>query len=96
MTPNRTAQMAETTEAPLWNENEPAKVESWRLHILLQAGYPVHLAERIAGSEVDLHNAVELVRTRLRADDGRRDPPVAARHASPGRARPAPTSAALP
>ena len=30
--------MAETTEAPLWNENEPAKVESWRLHILLEAG----------------------------------------------------------
>jgi hypothetical protein len=57
------AHMAETTEAPLWNENEnePARVESWRLHILLEAGYPVHLAERIAVSEVDLHNAVELV-----------------------------------
>jgi hypothetical protein len=54
--------MAETTELPLWNENEPAKVESWRLHILLEAGYPVHLAERLAGSEVDLHDAVELVR----------------------------------
>jgi hypothetical protein len=54
--------MAETTEAPLWNENEPAKVESWRLHILLEGGYPVHLAERLAGSEVDLHDAVELVR----------------------------------
>ena len=38
--------MAETTETPLWHENEPAKVESWRLHILLEAGYPVHLAER--------------------------------------------------
>ena len=35
------ARMAETTAAPLWNENEPAKVESWRLHILLEAGYPV-------------------------------------------------------
>jgi hypothetical protein len=46
MTPNP-APMAETTEAPLWNENEP--------------GYPVHLAERIAGREVDLHHAVELV-----------------------------------
>ena len=58
------AHMAETTEAPLWNENEnePARVESWRLHILLEAGYPVHLAERIAVSEVDLHDAVELVR----------------------------------
>jgi len=59
MTPNP-ADMAETTEAPL-NENEPARVESWRLHILLEAGYPVHLAERIAGSEVDLHFAVELI-----------------------------------
>ncbi len=59
MTPNP-AHMAEMTEAPL-NENEPARVESWRLHILLEAGYPVHLAERIAGSEVDLHYAVELV-----------------------------------
>ena len=58
------AHMAETTEAPLWNENEnePARVESWRLHILIEAGYPVHLAERIAVSEVDLHDAVELVR----------------------------------
>ena len=55
------ARMAETTEAPLWNENEPAKVESWRLHILLEAGYPVHLAERIAVSEVDLHDAVQLL-----------------------------------
>jgi len=54
--------MAETTETPIWNENEPAKVESWRLHILLEAGYPVHLAERLAGSEVDLHDAVELLR----------------------------------
>ena len=54
--------MAETTETPLWHENEPGKVESWRLHILLEAGYPVHLAERIAVSEVDLHDAVALVR----------------------------------
>ena len=53
--------MAETTEAPLWNENEPAKVESWRLHILLEAGYPVHLAERLAVSEVDLHDAAEML-----------------------------------
>lgn len=60
MTTNPT-HMAETTETPLWNENEPAKVESWRLHILLEAGYPVHLAERLAGSEVDLHDAVELI-----------------------------------
>ncbi|MBA2643617.1 MAG: hypothetical protein H0U82_11935 [Actinobacteria bacterium] len=54
--------MAETTETPLWNENEPGKVESWRLHILLEAGYPVHLAERLAVSEVDLHDACEIVK----------------------------------
>jgi hypothetical protein len=53
--------MAETTETTL-SENEPRKVESWRLHILLEAGYPVHLAERLAASEVDLHNAVELLK----------------------------------
>ncbi len=53
--------MAETTQTPIWHENEGAKVESWRLHILLEAGYPVPLAERIAVSEVDLHDAVELV-----------------------------------
>jgi hypothetical protein len=58
----KATRMAETTETPLWNENEPAKVESWRLHTLLEAGYPVPLAERLAGSEVDLHDAVELVR----------------------------------
>jgi hypothetical protein len=54
--------MAETTEKALWNDSEPGRVASWRLHILLEAGYPVHLAERMAASEVDLHDAVELVR----------------------------------
>ena len=42
-------------------ENERAKVESWRLHVLLEAGYPLPLAERIAVSDVDLHHAVELI-----------------------------------
>jgi hypothetical protein len=41
--------------------SEQAKVESWRLHVLIEAGYPLPLAERIAGSEADLHRAVELV-----------------------------------
>ena len=68
MTPNHT-HMAETTEAPLWNENEPAKVESWRLHVLLEAGYPVHLAERLAGSEVDLHERGRARDARLRSHD---------------------------
>jgi len=31
--------------------SERAKVESWRLHVLIEAGYPLPLAERIAGSE---------------------------------------------
>ncbi|HSI97976.1 MAG TPA: hypothetical protein VK926_06400 [Gaiellaceae bacterium] len=60
MTTNPT-RMTETTETPLSNENESARVESWRLHVLLEAGYPVHLAERLAGSEVDLHGAVGLL-----------------------------------
>ena len=42
-------------------ENERAKVESWRLHVLIEAGYPLSLAERLAASEADLHRAVELV-----------------------------------
>ena len=42
-------------------ENERSKVESWRLHVLLEAGYPLPLAERIAVSDVDRHRAVELV-----------------------------------
>ena len=41
--------------------SERSKVESWRLHVLIEAGYPLPLAERIAGSEADLHRAVELV-----------------------------------
>lgn len=41
--------------------NERSKVESWRLHVLIEAGYPLHLAERVAASEADLHLAVELV-----------------------------------
>ena len=42
-------------------QDERAKVHGWRLHVLLEAGYPVDLAERVADSEVDLHTAVGLV-----------------------------------
>ncbi len=42
--------------------DERVKVETWRLHVLMEAGYPVLLAERIAHSSADLHRAVELVR----------------------------------
>ena len=55
--------MAETTEteAPIDGVNERAKVEGWRLHILIEAGFPLHLAERLAASEADLHTCVDLV-----------------------------------
>lgn len=42
-------------------QTERGKVESWRLHVLIEAGYPLSLAERLAASEADLHLAVELV-----------------------------------
>ena len=42
--------------------DERVKVESWRLHVLIEAGYPLPLAEKLAHSEADLHRAVELVR----------------------------------
>jgi|GEM_PF-383057 hypothetical protein len=42
-------------------DNEQARVASWRLHVLVEAGYPIGLAERLAHSEIDLHRAVELI-----------------------------------
>jgi hypothetical protein len=42
-------------------QTERGKVESWRLRVLIEAGYPLNLAERLAASEADLHLAVELV-----------------------------------
>jgi hypothetical protein len=43
-------------------QSERDKVASWRLHVLIEAGYPLPLAEKVAQSEADLHSAVELVR----------------------------------
>ena len=43
------------------DHNERAKVQSWRLHVLIEAGYPLPLAEKLADSEADLHDAVALV-----------------------------------
>jgi hypothetical protein len=43
------------------DHDERGKVESWRLHVLLDAGYPLPIAERLAQSEADLHAAVELI-----------------------------------
>ena len=53
-----TTEMIELAAADL---TERAKVESWRLHVLIEAGYPLPLAERLAASEADLHLAVDLV-----------------------------------
>jgi len=51
--------MTQIAETP---RDEQAKVESWRLHVLIEAGYPLPLAEKLAHSEADLHRAVELTR----------------------------------
>jgi hypothetical protein len=61
--------MNEATERiPHPTRDERAKVESWRLHVLIEAGYPVALAERLAHSEVDLHRAVELLESGCRPE----------------------------
>ena len=53
--------MSDTTEL-LDRSSERAKVESWRLHVLIEAGYPLPLAEKIAAAlDADLHEAVQLV-----------------------------------
>ncbi len=52
--------MPQTIEQP---QSEREKVESWRLHVLIEAGYPLPLAEKLAHSEADLHQAVELTRS---------------------------------
>jgi len=54
--------MSETTEIVAPEIDERSKVESWRLHVLIEAGYPLPLAERLAASDADLHVAVEIVR----------------------------------
>ncbi len=41
--------------------DERSKVHGWRMHVLIEAGYPIDLAEVLADSEADLHEAVHLV-----------------------------------
>ena len=53
--------MSEVTEILEPHTDERSKVESWRLHVLIEAGYPLPLAERLAASEADLHIACEIV-----------------------------------
>jgi len=52
--------MSNVMDAP---QSEREKVEDWRLHVMVEAGYPTKLAEKLAHSEADLHRAVELVRS---------------------------------
>ena len=56
--------------------SERIKIESWRLHVLIEAGYPLPLAEKIAHSNVDLHQAVDLAPRRLHAGARHRNPPL--------------------
>ncbi len=51
------------TEIVEYEQSDRDRVASWRLHQLIEAGYPVHLAERLAHSEADLHRAIELLRS---------------------------------
>lgn len=51
------------------DEHQPGptdQVQAWRLHVLIEAGYPVYLAEKIAASKADLHQAVDLVNSGCR------------------------------
>jgi len=50
------------TQVAEQDQNEREKVAGWRLHTLIEAGYPLPLAEKLAHSEADLHTAVELIR----------------------------------
>lgn len=46
-------------------ETEAERVEAWRAHVLVVAGYPNELALAIASRpDIDLHHAVELVAER--------------------------------
>jgi len=51
------------TEIVEYEQSDRDKVASWRLHQLIEAGYPVQIAERLAHSEADLHRAIALLRT---------------------------------
>jgi hypothetical protein len=53
--------MSDATQIAAHDRNDRERVESWRLHVLIEAGYPLPLAERLAQSEADLHQAVELI-----------------------------------
>jgi len=58
--------MDELVTQPRRDERE--LVRGWRLHTLIEAGYPVVIAEKIAAADVDLHLAVDLLKTGCRPD----------------------------
>lgn len=43
-------------------QTEAERVEAWRLNECLNAGLPLPVAERFAGSDADLHKLVGLIR----------------------------------
>ena len=49
------------TQVAEHDQSEREKVAGWRLHVLIEAGYPLPIAEKLALSDADLHTAVELV-----------------------------------
>ena len=53
-------QIAET------GQDERVKVESWRLHVLIEAGYPLPLAEKLADRAPTSNQAVALVKAGCR------------------------------
>ena len=55
------AGMSELTQIIETDTTEREKVQTWRLHVLIEAGYPLPLAEKLADSDADLHAAVEIV-----------------------------------
>jgi hypothetical protein len=59
---DETPARSDMTQVAEQAQNEREKVAGWRLHTLIEAGYPLPLAEKLAHSEADLHTAVELIR----------------------------------
>ena len=57
----RGGSMSDAMETVETSDNERSRVESWRLHVLMEAGFPLPLAEKIAHSDADLHHAVDLL-----------------------------------
>ena len=88
--------MAEITETHIERENEQAKVESWRLHVLIEAGFPLPLAERLAASEADLHTCVDMKRQGCAPGDRRRHPALGLRRPSGCSRTPTRASSRLP